>query len=271
MASFSENKNAGTSVEIDGVYNVRSFGGYRSSADPSLVTRNGFIYRSGHLKDVTTRGVEQIKDLGITTIIDLTGSNEVKALFTESESPLGQFKVHNFALVKHGFSVQQLAEKYRRYVEEGGRAIAEGYFKLLVEGHEVIRDILLLIRDNPNEVFLVHCAMGKDRTGVIFAVLLSLAGLSNDLIAEEYSRSEAALELSLPLIAAAIKKAMPAVTDEDALAKAKIAIQTRKDAMLFTLEMIEKQFRDMKGYLTDCCGIDLETIKRTQDVLTQQG
>lgn len=69
--------------------------------------------------------------------------------------------------------------------------------------------------------------MGKDRTGVIFAILLSLAGVPDDVVAEEYSRSEVALESALPEIAATIEKALPEVTADDALRRARIVIQTR--------------------------------------------
>lgn len=163
------------------------------------------------------------------------------------------------------------------------QAIAEGYVKLLAEGYEVIRDILLLIRDSPNDVFLIHCAMGKDRTGVLFAVLLALAGVSNESIAEDYSRSEASLEASLPQIAVAIKKAIPTITEKDSLERAKIVIQTkyvyqvssltdgsRREAMLLTLQMVEEEFGGMMGYLDKLCGIGTEDVKRIQDVLTSE-
>lgn len=92
----------------------------------------------------------------------------------------------------------------------------------------MIRDILLLIRDNPNDVFLIHCAMGKDRTGIIFAILLTLAGVPDDIVADEYSRSEAALESALPKIAAAIGRTLPGQMDStDPLRRARIVIQTR--------------------------------------------
>lgn len=69
--------------------------------------------------------------------------------------------------------------------------------------------------------------MGKDRTGVIFAILLSLVGVPDGVVAEEYSRSEVALESALSEIAAAIEKALPEVTADDALRRARIVIQTR--------------------------------------------
>lgn len=92
----------------------------------------------------------------------------------------------------------------------------------------MIRDILFLIRDNPIDVFLIHCAMGRDRTGIIFAIILSLAGVPDDIVAEEYSRSEVALESALPEIAAAISTVLPGQIDsDDALRRARIVIQTR--------------------------------------------
>ncbi|KAL4756233.1 tyrosine-protein phosphatase [Aspergillus foveolatus] len=257
----------GVSIDIDGVFNVRSFGGYPSNLRPNCFTRDSIIYRSGHLKDITSRGTIQIRDLGISTVIDLTNSGETKALFTGTSS-LSQCKVLNLPLAKHGFSVQQLADKYKRYLEEGEKAIAEGYLKLLIEGHQVIRDILFLILDNPDDVFLVHCAMGKDRTGVVFAVLLSLAGVPDDAIADEYSRSELALEAALPEIAAAIKKAIPTVTDTEALKRARIVIQTRKEAMLLMLQMMVERFGGMVQYLKNCCGASEENIELIQTLLT---
>ncbi|KAL5043609.1 hypothetical protein BDW71DRAFT_216214 [Aspergillus fruticulosus] len=257
----------GVFIEIDGVFNVRSFGGYPSNLKPNCSTRNGLIYRSGHLKDITPQGINEICDLGISTIIDLTHSGETKTLFTGTSS-LSRYRVLDFPLAKHGFSVQQLADKYKRYIEDGEKVIAEGYFKLLIEGHQVIRDILFLIRDNPNDVFLIHCAMGKDRTGVVFAVLLSLSGVSDDVIADEYSRSELALEAALPEIAAAIKKVMPAVTEAEALGRAKIVIQTRKEAMSLMLQMVMERFGGMVYYLTNCCGVGLKDIELLQDILT---
>jgi hypothetical protein len=94
----------------------------------------------------------------------------------------------------------------------------------------------MLIRDNPDDVFLIHCSMGKDRTGVLFAILLRLAGVSQDDIASEYSLSEAALGPALPEVAAGIKRViLPPIDDEEALRRAKIVIQTRQVAVIVPL------------------------------------
>lgn len=49
------------------------------------------------------------------------------------------------------------------------------------------------VRDKPSEPFLVHCTAGKDRTGIIVALILALAGVAKEDIATEYALSEAGL------------------------------------------------------------------------------
>ncbi|KAL4966421.1 tyrosine-protein phosphatase [Aspergillus stella-maris] len=259
----------GTAISIDGVFNVRSFGGYPSSLAPNTITRHGRIYRAGHLRDITLVGLTQLHDLGINTIIDLTNSGETKALFTdEPDGTTAQCKVLNLPLAKHAFSVKGLSEKYKRYLSEGERAVAQSYLTLLTDGAPVLRDILLYIRDHPEDTLLIHCAMGKDRTGVIFAVLLSLAGVPSDTIAEEYALSEAALGEALPEIAAAIKKAMPVVDDIGAMERARIVIKTSKKAMALTLQLIEEESGGVLGYVMKCCELGVVDIKRVQHALT---
>jgi hypothetical protein len=109
-------------VEVEGVFNVRSFGGYPSILRPNCSTRHGLTYRSGHLEDITSHGIEQLRSLGVTTIINLTNTGESTALYSNAGTDtagLEGVKIVNLPLAKGGFSVAKLAEKYRRYVAEG--------------------------------------------------------------------------------------------------------------------------------------------------------
>jgi hypothetical protein len=57
-------------------------------------------------------------------------------------------------------------------------------------------------------VFLIHCSLGKDRTGVVFALLLSLAGVPREVVAAEYNLSEEALEPYLPEVSKIVQQTM---------------------------------------------------------------
>lgn len=55
------------------------------------------------------------------------------------------------------------------------------------------RRIFEHLRDRPGEACLVHCTAGKDRTGVLVALVLKLVGVEDRVIAEEYALTELGL------------------------------------------------------------------------------
>ena len=108
-------------LEVDGAFNFRGIGGYRSTVSPNTVIREGLIYRTGHLNDVTVAGWDTIKSLGISTIIDLTSPGEVE-VFTGAPdrtlSPRGMVTLH--LPFKQGvFSMEKQVDKYKAYRGSG--------------------------------------------------------------------------------------------------------------------------------------------------------
>ncbi|KAE8381810.1 tyrosine phosphatase family-domain-containing protein [Aspergillus bertholletiae] len=259
-------------VEIEGTFNCRDFGGYQCGPNLSTRTRDRMLYRSGHLEGLTLSGLQKMRELSISTIIDLRNLGEAKALYSKDKPDnenLNGFKIIRFPLDQKGLSIQHCSAKYEKYLKIGSTAVAQEYFDMLLEGHQTIRDILLLLRDNPSDVFLIHCSLGKDRTGIIFAILFSLAGVAHEAIASEYSLSEAALESLLPDIAQVVKaSAPPGLTSTEALRIARGVITTTKDAMMLTLEKLEETFGSTFRYVSECCGLCLEDINQIQQNLT---
>lgn len=85
-------------------------------------------------------------------------------------------------------------------------------------GSAIIQRVLVHFRDNTDGC-LIHCAMGKDRTGVIISLLLSLAGVANETIAEEFSLSETHLEHLQPKISDIVRSIDPKEKDPSGIAK----------------------------------------------------
>lgn len=108
-------------VEVDGAFNFRGVGGYRSTLTPDAVIREGLIYRTGHLSDVTSAGWRTVKSLGISTIIDITSPGEVE-IFTgapdKTLSPLGIETLH-LPLKPGVFSMAKQVRKYQVYRKTG--------------------------------------------------------------------------------------------------------------------------------------------------------
>lgn len=60
-------------------------------------------------------------------------------------------------------------------------------------GGSAFTQILKHVRDHPSDACLIHCSLGRDRTGVLVALLLALLGVDNERILQDYERSEEGL------------------------------------------------------------------------------
>lgn len=89
---------------------------------------------------------------------------------------------------------------------------------LLKVGSAIIQRVLVHFRDNTDGC-LIHCAMGKDRTGVIVCLLLSLAGVPDETIAEDFNLSETPLEHLQPKLVDIVRSVNPKEKDPSGIAK----------------------------------------------------
>ena len=65
---------------------------------------------------------------------------------------------------------------------------------MLNNGGNAFRKVLLHVRDRPDDTLLCHCSAGKDRTGVLVALMLKIARVEDEVVAREYALSEKGLE-----------------------------------------------------------------------------
>jgi protein tyrosine/serine phosphatase len=78
----------------------------------------------------------------------------------------------------------------------------KAYYDILTNGGPAYKAIFTHIRDSPTEPFIIHCTAGKDRTGVVGALILSLVGVDQNTIATEYSLTEKGLARWMPVLLA---------------------------------------------------------------------
>lgn len=178
-------------LSIDGVINFRDLGGYQTANGEQV--QWGKAYRSAQLDRLTEQGVEQMTGLGIKTVIDLRFEEEtmryptVRSAFPEARIITWQDESQDQELVQQSADMRfswrdSLASNDPAKVREAMRV---NYPKKLYSHRAIYRKMLLrLIDDAAPLVF--HCAAGKDRTGVAAALILSLLGVPNDTIIEDY-------------------------------------------------------------------------------------
>ena len=190
-------------VQVDGISNFRSIGGYpiipSSSTSVKRSTRHSFIYRSADPCYITSAGRSKILSLGINTVYDLRSGPEVNRQLAKEPAaaiPIAEGVVRRFVPVftDQDWSPEAIAERHSVYADSTSVAgYSRVYAHMLERGGGAFREILLHVRDRPADALLCHCSAGKDRTGVLVAILLKIAGCADAVVAREYELSELGL------------------------------------------------------------------------------
>ncbi len=162
-------------VELEGCLNFRDLGGYRTRGGRRV--RWGQLYRSDALHHMSARDVQRVRDeLGVRAVIDLRSSAEVTL---DGMGPLATDPIdyHHIPLFDGGRGDVE--------PEEIPLDLGHQYFLLLETARGAIRCVLEILAD-ATEPTLFHCAAGKDRTGLISAVVLGLLEVEEADIVEDY-------------------------------------------------------------------------------------
>ncbi len=181
-------------LSIEGVINFRDIGGY-SAADQRQVAW-GKVYRSAQLDKLSAQGVQQMVALKVKTVVDLRFNDETERYPTIRRAfPSADFISWQSELTElQTDSAEIMKRSWRDSLDSGDagqvrEAMRVNYPVKLYSHRGVYREMLRrLINDESPLVF--HCAAGKDRTGVAAALILSLLGVSDEDIVEDYLISQ---------------------------------------------------------------------------------
>jgi protein-tyrosine phosphatase len=166
-------------LQFPGLLNARELGGHQTL--DGAKTRWRSLLRSDDLVQLTAPGVQALADYGVRTIVDLRWPGEVA------------MRPHPLAFGAHDVRyhhVSLLARDEMEWASRSGECTKE-MWKCAVLEHmrPELREALEIIADAPDEPLLFHCVAGKDRTGLIAALLLALADVEPEAIAADYAAS----------------------------------------------------------------------------------
>ena len=175
-------------VPLDGSFNFRDLGGY--PAPDGRTTRWGRLYRADALHELTGDDVIRLRELGLRTVVDLRTERE---LVSSGRGPLGLEEVdfHHLAVVKEGVRADGTSDR----AAEGesvaapapaGDDLAERYLWYLDVGRVSLVTALMLLGGDQHYPLVFHCAAGKDRTGVLAALVLEILGVERRVIVADY-------------------------------------------------------------------------------------
>jgi protein-tyrosine phosphatase len=171
-------------MDFERLHNFRDLGGYRTSDGRTV--RWGRLYRSDSLAKLRGDDWDRFLALGIRTVIDLRYPWEIEATGRLPEA--------------EGLAYLNLSVEHRPYdqaeIDPGldpWRYLADRYAEVALDGAEELHQALEAIASgNAPQVF--HCASGKDRTGLLAGLVLSLLGVDDDDIAADFALTELATD-----------------------------------------------------------------------------
>lgn len=169
-------------IRLEHAFNIRDLGGLET-ADGSVIRWNR-LYRGDCLAFLSPDEWKKLEDCGIVSIIDLRSKSET--LLMKDQVP-ETMQYYHCPLQKEEIDFEKAAESASKAFT---KSLADGYQKMLYDSPELIAGAVKTVVQCLNKGgVLFHCTAGKDRTGVLSAVLLTLLGADREDIIAEYQVS----------------------------------------------------------------------------------
>ncbi|PFH51324.1 hypothetical protein AMATHDRAFT_142937 [Amanita thiersii Skay4041] len=244
-------------VTIPGVINVRDLGSLPSVDYPGKITRPGFIFRSAELSNIAEEGEARLRELGITTVFDLRSDTEMSKYNSPIPTIDGVNIIRAPVFKTADYSPQMMAKRYELYASGKTDAFMELYSQILEHGGAAFGSILRHVRDKPNDGFIFHCTAGKDRTGIIAAILLKLAGVDHEAIAHDYSLTRVGREPARAMIIGRLNLEPIFASNTEAALN---MFTCRPETMLAFLKLIDGKYHGVEQYVKDFVKLSDEDI-----------
>lgn len=179
-------------IAAEGAYNVRDLGGYPTLEGYS--TDWNKLYRSDALNYLTETGWGNLRAAGVRTVIDLRSDLEAQAYAVENPSDILYAHISLMRQVDdippNGISASTSEQDVAGAVDRIIKSACVDYGEAVRENIDRCCEVLNMIVDRLDEgAVLFFCSAGKDRTGIIAALALTLAGVPHDDIVVDYMSS----------------------------------------------------------------------------------
>lgn len=240
-------------IEFDRVLNFRDFGGWET-ADGARVAR-GKLYRSAAFHEASDPDIEKLDALGISTVVDLRRPEERNRepnrwpgervrVIVNNEGPQEGLPPHLIALMQSDLTPESVTGYmhmlYREFAaNERHIDLYKNWFAALLEG------------DGPA---IIHCAAGKDRTGLGCALTLIALGVPEDAVYADYEFTNAAidLDLRLPRIRERMEARLGKTLSDEAL---RPMLGVHVDYLRTAFDAIDAQYGSALGYMETELGV----------------
>lgn len=229
-------------IPLGKMHNLRDLGGYPVPGGGETAWER--LLRGDNPEGLTAADIQWLLDRDITTVVDLRSLQEAERK-PDQLSSVSAFCYVNCPLM--GEAV----------MPDLGDEAGKGYFHIL-EGRERVAQALTQVASAPGGV-LFHCTAGKDRTGLVAALLLGLAGVGRADLLADYQVSETYLADIIRRIREKVPELAP------------FAGASRSAYLAECLDLLEAKYGSISGYLRAAALSDEAVGALRQKLLGESG
>ena len=169
-------------IALEGAVNFRDLGGYATL--DGRRTRWRVLFRADGLSELSQTDFSVMRDLGIRTVVDLRSGHEVEQSRFDVEAHPVDF--HHFPFINQLPDVEQWDRR--------PGLLGAQYKEMLDDAAPQIIGALEVLTAPDSRPAVFHCTAGKDRTGLLSALVLSLLGVPEETVVADYALSGEAME-----------------------------------------------------------------------------
>ncbi len=251
-------------IAFEGIDNFRDFGDYDARGRR---LKRGLLYRSAHHGKATDEDLRKLADLGLSVVVDLRRSNE------REREPNRRWAGHAAQVIENDIG-QDTADEWATFIQtsdltpQSFRAYMLDYYdKLPFQRRHIdlYARYFRALAETEGPV-LVHCAAGKDRTGILCALTHHVAGVHDDDIVADYllTNDEERLQKRLPAMRQVVLEQTGREASDAALMT---AMRVEAEYMAKAFEVIRAAHGSLDGYLDQALGLDDHLRGRIHDRL----
>ena len=164
-------------IPFEGITNLRDLGGYPTAAGGT--TRWGRVFRADALHKLTADDLDAFHELGVRTVYDLRGDVE------RAEYP-GPVPSRHVSIVGRPRDVTPPPPRLEMTARDGEEMLRDTYVGALIHSAVEIGAVVRGLADPDLTPAVFHCHGGKDRTGLVAAVLLLALGVDRETVLDDY-------------------------------------------------------------------------------------
>ena len=246
---------ADRTLPLVGAFNFRDLGGYRTTDGRQVKWRT--LFRADGLTNLTPEDLDDLARIDLRTVVDLRTTMEI--------DERGRFPFESHPLTFHHLSViDQTWDREAVAIMEMSTTefLHWAYTGMLADGAARFARAFDLLADTDALPAVFHCAAGKDRTGLLAALVLGALGVERDSIVADYVLTEVAMERILDRLRETPERAEYLATTP------KSFFAADGDAMHRVIDDIERDHGSIRDF-TRSIGVSEATLERLDGLLLE--